>query len=122
MTIGTLLHIHATTAKGSVIRAKKTKASGFERIAIANPIVRTVSTSPGTSVKRNIRNRIPTGTLGCGVESSLLPHCEHASAFLGFTCRRGQSLTLKLRPQELQKSGSPAVTWLQLKQNFIDFT
>jgi hypothetical protein len=48
--------------------------------------------------------------LGCGVERSRLPHCEHTSANRGFTCIRGHSFTLYVRPQNWQKSGSPPVT------------
>jgi hypothetical protein len=53
-------------------------------------------------------------TLGCGVERSRLPHREQMSALRGFTCSRGQNFVSKLRPQVLQKSGSPAVIRPQL--------
>jgi hypothetical protein len=59
------------------------------------------------------------GRRGCGVERSRLPHWEHASAVREFRCRRGQSFVSYERPQELQKSGSPGVIRLQLKQNFM---
>jgi hypothetical protein len=39
------------------------------------------------------------GILGCGVESSRLPHFEQTSAPRGFTCWRGQSFTSYVLPQ-----------------------
>ena len=76
---------------------------------------------PGTTESSKPRMGAQPGRRGCGIERSRLPHWEHASAFRGFTCRRGQSLTSYVRPQELQKSGSPGVNRLQLKQYFMMF-
>jgi surfactin synthase thioesterase subunit len=50
------------------------------------------SNKPGTNERKNKRIVAQKGTLGCGIESSLLPQREHAAAFLGFTCILGQSL------------------------------
>lgn len=50
--------------------------------------------SPGTNDRKNRSTVAQVGTLGCGVESSRLPHWEQSSAFLGFTWSLGQSLTL----------------------------
>src|SRR6266568_1079765 len=58
------------------------------------------------------------GILGCGVEKSRLPHCEHVWAERGFEWRRPQSFTLKLEPQQLQKTGSPSVSLWQRWQYF----
>jgi hypothetical protein len=61
-------------------------------------------------------NRKVIGTLGCGVESSRLPHFEQTSAPRGLICSRGQSFTSYVLPHLLQNNGSPAVMCPQLKQ------
>ena len=69
---------------------------------------------PGTRDNRKTTSLTQKGTFGCGVDKSWLPHCEQTSAFRGFEWSLGHSLTLKLRPHWLQKSGSPAVIRSQL--------
>ena len=89
-------------AKRTVIEAKPRKA-------------------PGKMERTKPRSGAHAGRRGCGVERSLLPHCEQASAVRGFICLRGQSFQSNERPQELQNQGFPGVMRLQLKQNFIGF-
>lgn len=52
-----------------------------------------VKNSPETAWARTLRSRHRKGTLGCGTGRSRLPHCEQASAVLGFTSSLGQSFT-----------------------------
>lgn len=80
----------------------------------ATAMDRTTSTNPGRRDKRKTNPFAHSGMFGCGVDNSLLPHNEQNSAFLGFGWRREQYLTLKLRPQRVQKSGSPGLILEQL--------
>lgn len=106
---GSIAHIAQRAMRRSPITTSPLCTAGVLRSSFSTVRERTTRNTPRSTRTRTSRTRHQKDTLGCGVESSRLPHWEQQSANRGLTCRRGHSFTSYVRPQNMQKSGLPVV-------------